>query len=139
MGNYAEAHAAADRGDHVEALNLWRAIADEEPTAFWPRYWSACALIETGNGKQGRAELEILTDHDMVEWQLPIKLAELALEDSDPDKASIWFRRACQYPDIEPAQRTRIASLIIRLKHGGRDFPPTVFDIDPDLSAEMAI
>jgi len=139
VGNYEEAHAAVDRGDHLEALKLWRALADEEPTAFWPRYWSANCLVFTGNRKQGRAELEILIDHDLVEWQLPIRLAELALEDCDPDKASIWFRRATQFPDIEPLQRTRIASLIIRLQHGGRDFSPTVFDIDPDLAAEMAV
>lgn len=133
------AHGAMACGDFATALKLWQKAADQEPAAFWPRYWMADALIRTGARRHGRAELEVLTCDDMGIWQLPVRLAELALDDGDLDKALIWFRRACQFPDIEAMQRMRLASRIINLTLGGSGFPPSVFDLDIDLLSEMPV
>ena len=126
-------------GDYVKALKLWQQAADQEPAAFWPRYWLADALIHTGARQHGRAELEVLTCDAAGIWQLPVRLAQLALDDGDLDKALIWFRRACQFPDIEAMQRMSLASGIIRLTLDGPGFPPSVFDLDIDLLSEMPV
>lgn len=125
---------AMEAQDWVRAKALWADERQRDPTAFWPRFWHAVMENRVGDRSAAMAEMEGLLGSDGAdEVVVRSAIVEFCLESEFTDRALDEFRRLLSIAPLDSKAEFRLATWIIRQFLNVPGFPPSVFDLPPDL------